>query len=297
MSLKVQAAHNLIGNLAALLVYALDEKRPDLQSGLGGRAANAGQHRFKGTQRLASPVDTDGAKQPMLDRVSFGGTRRIVADRYFQSQLVGQLRLDLRLPQPRTPTVAPAPVTEHQQTGSLRKVLASKGLPPLDNHLHRKFSRVSRLADVHVPPVVVQVIKAIGNRLAEGVEFKIMVVDQFGFPAPTLSSIFEVADQLFFLGIHADHRPTVLQKEPLLAFDVLELGIPIRMLRASQALDVRLERIAQLLQQTAHRRRTRRMALVFQAVTQMPQAAAHPFLITRRVSRRFRSDDVLQRRL
>jgi hypothetical protein len=29
----------------------------------------------------------------------------------------------------------------------------------------------------------------------------------------------------------------------------------------------------------------------------MPQAAAHPFLITRRVSRRFRSDDVLQRRL
>src|SRR4030067_720827 len=108
-----------------------------------------------------------------------------------------------------------------------------------------------------------------------------MVVDGFSFLTPTLPSILEVADQLLFLGVETDNRPAVLQKELRLVFDVLNLCVPIRVLRASLTLGIGLERIIHLLQQPPHRFGTGWMAFRIQLSAQLPQAAPHPFLITR----------------
>jgi hypothetical protein len=74
-----------------------------------------------------------------------------------------------------------------------------------------------------------------------------VVVDHFGCLAPTPSSILEIADQFFFLGIYADYWPAVAQKELFLRLNVLKLRFAIRVLRASQPLVIGFERIVSLL--------------------------------------------------
>ena len=68
-----------------------------------------------------------------------------------------------------------------------------------------------------------------------------MIDNRFSCLTPTPSSVLEIANQLFFLGIYADHRPAVAQKEQFLRINVLKLRVTIRMLRSSQPFGVDLE--------------------------------------------------------
>jgi len=56
-------------------------------------------------QGLSTPVGGDMAKHAMLDFVPFARARRQMADRHTQPRLIGE-PLQLRLPSPRTGTVA-----------------------------------------------------------------------------------------------------------------------------------------------------------------------------------------------
>ena len=74
-----------------------------------------------------------------------------------------------------------------------------------------------------------------------------MHIDRLCFLAPGLSGIFEVANQLFLLGIHTDNRPACGLKDVLLALQQLKLLLPIRMRGASLPLfHIHPQRVASL---------------------------------------------------
>ena len=110
---------------------------------------------------------------------------------------------------------------------------------------------------------MVQIIDPVRDGLADGIQLEVMVVDVFHVPAPTQASILKVANQFFLLGIHADHWPTIIQKELLLGFHVLKLPVSIRVLRTCQPLDVGFERVTHFLQQAPHGPGTARWSFTF----------------------------------
>ncbi len=108
--------------------------------------------------------------------------------------------------------------------------MLTKILPLASDPSHGDFGGVRRLTHIHIASVVVQVVDAVWNRFPQGILIKVMIVNRFGFLAPTPPSILESADELFFLGIDTDHRPSVAQEKLFLGFDILKLPVPIRML-------------------------------------------------------------------
>ena len=56
-----------------------------------------------------------------------------------------------------------------------------------------------------------------------------MHIDRLSFLTPGLSSVFEVANQFFLLGIHADDGPSSQLKDLFLALEQLKLLLPLRM--------------------------------------------------------------------
>src|SRR5208337_172810 len=145
-----------------------------------------------------------------------------------------QLFLHLEFPQSRTPAITTAAIAKSQQTRCIGKIVLPKSLPPASAHLDCELGCVRGLTEVEVAAIVVQVIDAVRNCFANSLRFKIVVVDCFGGLAPTPSSVLKVANQLFFLGIYADHGPAAAQKKLLLGMNVFKLRIPIRMLGSRQ---------------------------------------------------------------
>src|SRR5205823_9055580 len=115
--------------------------------------------------------------------------------------------------------------------------------------------------------------------------------------APGLAGLLEVANQLLFLAVDANDRLSRRGEGGDLLVDVGELGVAVGVVRASfELLAVDVQRIVQLAQQTADRRWAERVASLFQAFAQHPQAAADPLLRAHWIACRFGPDQCLQRR-
>jgi hypothetical protein len=121
---------------------------------------------------------------------------------------------------------------------------------------------------------------------------------RLGFLTPGSPGVFEVANQLFLLGIHTDDRPASGGKDLLLALDRLELKLSIRMGSAGLALfRIHPQGVAELALQPPHRWRTGRMTCVLQAPAELTQAAAYPFLLAHRIACRIFLHQSVQRSL
>ena len=105
-----------VRDLFACLKDAFKQVCRDREPSLGGRAADQPQHRLPGAPRLASPIDTDLAKQAMLDGIPLRAARRIMTHRDAQTQGIAQVALYLGLPQVRTTAIAAARIRQDQQT-------------------------------------------------------------------------------------------------------------------------------------------------------------------------------------
>ena len=132
---------------------------------------------------------------------------------------------------------------------------------PVGDIIDRKGGRIRRLADVHRALIVLQVVNAIGHGFAERILLKIMRVYPFWGTAPGATGVLEVADQLFLLGIDADHGLTRHHMLLALGRNVLKLGVTVRRLRASQLFTVGTEAVVMGLQEAANDRATDDMAL------------------------------------
>ena len=131
-------------------------------------------------------------------------------------------------------------------------------LPPLPKRRHRKHRRVVVAPNTHPRFVAGHVVEAAGNRLARSILGKVMHQGMLGL-ALGLSCppvVLEVPHQLLFLRIHQHHRLPPMQEVVGLCIDMLELGVAVRVRSPLAALAYRLQTVAQLMQQSAHRRRT-----------------------------------------
>ena len=80
-------------NLAALSVNSLIKISFDLKAGGCRRTPNESEHHIEIAQRLACPVHTDVAEEPVFYRIPFGARRRVMTQGDCQPEGVTQLVL------------------------------------------------------------------------------------------------------------------------------------------------------------------------------------------------------------
>src|SRR5499427_7466094 len=108
-SLKPNSRHLARTHLDADRILPRIESRLDTQPRRRAGTTNEADDHLAAQQGLSPPVRSDMAKHTMLDLVPFARARREMAYRYMQPRLIGE-PLQLCLPQPRTGTVAAAPI-------------------------------------------------------------------------------------------------------------------------------------------------------------------------------------------
>jgi hypothetical protein len=287
MAIQTHFLHLLSGDFDSFLIFVRNQCRLDLQARRCCGVANVAQGCIERMQRFPRPVHADEAEQPMFDGIPFRCSSGIMADGDLQSVVIGQLLLKPQFPQPRTAAIAAASIGQDQDFGCRGEQALSRRFPPQGNAIHSKFRRVCRYPQVHVTSVVRQEVKSIGGTAALGVLEKIMAVHFLSFSTPGSSGVFEVTDQLFFLGIHADNGPTCLQETLLQAGNVAKLPISIWVRRTRKTFAVGFQRVAQFPQQTMDGLRVKEMTPFCQEVAQTLQAEANPLLPVHGVASRF----------
>ena len=88
MAFEVQAFHHGISDLQASGIHLVHQERFGFQTRFGDRAADERQHRLKGAQGVSRPIEADRPKHAMLNRVPLRGTRRVMTDGHFQTELI-----------------------------------------------------------------------------------------------------------------------------------------------------------------------------------------------------------------
>ena len=278
MTTQTQASHLLVGYFYPLGVFPGDDGRLCLQTRFRLRATNVAQHDLERTQWLACPVDADVTEQPVFDGIPFRRSSRIVTNRDLEPVTIRQF-LQSELPQSGPATVAASAISQNQEFVGLPIAVTPRCLPPSRNRVDGKLGCVGRQAHINAAPVLVWQVKPIWGRPARSFLKKVMTIHLVRFQTPGLPGVFKVADQLFFLGVHADHRPAGLQKPLLLSGDVAKLPISIRMRRTGDSFPAGLERELPFAKQTPNSHRINRVALRTQQSAQAFQAETHPLLL------------------
>ena len=287
------------------------------------------QHRLAGPQGLAGPIETDLAKQAMLNGIPLRTAGGIVTHREAQPHPVAQLALQLVFPKPRPMAVTAASIRQDQQAGGVRIGRVPVVVPPAQDRCHRELGRVGRHAHVDGAFVALHIIDAIGGDPAKRIRQKIMHVDGLGFLPPGLAGVFEVPQQLFFLagltldlhicrkntrqamkyrgftaierksclGIDTDDGIARRHKVLFLGRNIPKLRVAIRVLRAWVFFfGIDAQRIIMRLQQATHGGGADAMPGLPQPLTQRAQATAYPLLLGHRIPGRFGLDQSEQSR-
>ena len=138
---------------------------------------------------------------------------------------------------------------------------SSHAFPPTADGVDREAGGVVVDTDTDPAFVAAQVIDSIGDRLALGGDDEVVHLHtlRLSLRSPLAPRILEVADQLFLLRVHRDDRVSLRLMVAHLIIEVGELGIPIRVRGAFLCLAIRLQRVAQVMQQSRNHPGTHRM--------------------------------------
>src|SRR5208283_3277705 len=120
--------------------------------------------------------------------------------------------------------------------------------------------RVVRGANEDGAAIGPQIIKAAGKGDPLGQRGEIVVVDRKRRLTPNAAAVLEGSHQFLLFAVHADHRQPLAAELLTLALQVTELTVALRALGTGKTLAINVQRIAQLLQQTANGVRTGRNA-------------------------------------
>src|SRR5208283_1724056 len=239
------------------------------------RRADVLQHDFVAGQRLAGPIGADQVEHAVLDRVPLGSSCGIMSDRDGQSEFIRQV-LQAHLPGPTTvPIGASAVGFDRQPRGTWVPVLSNLQ-PPRTNGSHRKGRRLMGCADHHIARVAIFVVDAVGITAASRQRGKIVVQHVAILTPPSASLVLEVANQLLFLRIHADDRPSLPLESPSPTPQQAELPVTIGVLFPAQPLAVRSQRILLRSQQAGHRYMPDWYAAPRQGSRQVPGCLVRP---------------------
>jgi hypothetical protein len=144
-------------------------------------------------------------KQSVLDRVVLGAVRRIVRDADLQPKAIGQA-LQRLLEHMAIRRVRAAPVAQQQQPLCIGVVFAAVLAPPLRDGVAAQLARLRARVQVQVPLVARQIVQTVRDQLAQPCAGEIMIKRLHLRLRVGLALTGEVADQLLFLRVDADHR-------------------------------------------------------------------------------------------
>ncbi len=104
--------------------------------------------------------------------------------------------------------------------------------------------------------VSLQIIHAVRHRLARFGNQEVMHADRLwaAFRSPVAPGILEIADEFLLLRVHRDRWLHALLKASDLVVDILELRIPVMVLKAFPCFLIRLQAVPELVQQIGYRR-------------------------------------------
>ncbi len=112
------------------------------------------------------------------------------------------------------------------------------------------------MVGAHAHPGLVgrQVVHPVGTRPTESLDHEVVHQHLLGLALGTqlLPAVAEGTDQFLLLGVDADDRLAQGELQLDRAVDVRELGVPVGMARALERLAVRLEAVAQVVEQLRH---------------------------------------------
>ena len=192
------------------------------RGGLGG--ANVFEHGLESVQWNSSPIRANQAEQLMLDAIPLGSPSGIMCNRDRQAELIRE-RLQAYFPNPTRVPVRAATIRLKQQVFCVWIDFASACGPPAPDRSHRKGGRIVRSADDHIPFVASDVVDAVRQRFAQCLIREIIHVHIAWLTAPRASSVLEIANQLFFLRIHAEYGAFLPHETFPATLNVLELFI------------------------------------------------------------------------
>ena len=185
----------------------------------------------------------------MLDGVPFGSAGWIVGHGDRQGKRVGQLRLEFGLPGIAAIAVAAAGIGQNENPARARVALGTFLIPPVGDGVSGECGSVVGNADDKSATVFGEVINPIGNRDTDGVRAEVVIENTARTAFPTLAWIFEVADQLAFLGVHADDGQVTSLEAPAQLGEIFELQVAIGAGAGGDLLVIDTQRIAHLMEQ------------------------------------------------
>ena len=143
-----------------------------------------------------------------------------------------------------------------------------------------------------MPRVALGIINPVRRGTRFGIRTEVVIVDLFTVAAPRLAGVFELADQLFLLRIHADPRIARFAKLFTLAGDVAELLVAFGvMLAGVEHLAMASQPQILIAQKPGDGGGTRPAIQFFR---QASQPRPHPLFVRTRIARRFRIDALQQ---
>src|SRR5215813_1801417 len=128
-----------------------------------------------------------------------------MADRHRQVEWIAQLLLEIKPPGSCAASVTTSSIGEDQQLVHACMSDAAFFLPPPSDAANSKLRSIVGQSNHDIARVARHVIDAIGNRETLRFAREIMLVNLRCFSAPCSTFVPEIADQLFLLGVHADH--------------------------------------------------------------------------------------------
>lgn len=220
----------------------------------------------------------------MFDRVPLRRARRIMTHRDLKPRLVGKLLQPLFVTTG-TGSVAAARIRFDHQPFRLGVVVLPVSLPPVTEGICSQVWNVFRGRHADVAGVAFRIIDPIRHSKSFGIGTEVVIVDLLTFAAPRLAGVFELANQLFFLRVHADPRVARFAKRLTLTGDVAELFVAFGVMLAGVKHFAMAPHPQLLITQQPGDGGGTRTAI--QLSRQAAQPRPHPLFLRARVARRF----------
>ena len=294
VALDRQRRHHLVWDLRARGIDGGHEVRLDAQPGRRPRLLEILHYQLERAQWTACPRLADLTEQAVFDRVPFRCPRRIMTHRYRQPEAIRHLRLQPLLPYARPRAVAAPTIGFDQHVRSTSIALSQLGGTPVRDIVYRAGRRIARLPNIHRPTVVLEVVNAIRHRATQRILRKVMHIHDLRCLAPDLPHVLEIADQLFLLGVHTDHRLTSCLMRRALGMDLRKLLVALGMLLFRRLFAVGAQTVALVPEQAANHGLTDSMTALLQLLANVAEAAIEPFSLGHWVTCCLRSDKLKQ---